>query len=120
MPYFYYLCPYKCMYVWGYIYLLDVYMLIIYLFVFLFLDQRITLFLVCSFIIYVTSYDFPLDGLYNTWPVQMLENYCPRFIQSWIKEVFVVLCHYVVLEFLWNEYLSSCVTSSIVFRPPQK
>ena len=104
MPYFYYICPYKCIYVWVNIYLVDVFMLIIYWFVFLFLEQRITLFLVCYFIIYVTSYDFPLDGLSNTWPVQMLENHCLRLIHSWIKEVFVVPFHYVVLEFLCNEY----------------
>ena len=54
---------------------------------------------------YATGLDFPMDGSSNAWTVQMLTNYCLRYIQYRMKEIRVVPFHHLSPELLWNNYV---------------
>ena len=68
----------------------------------------------------VTSRDFPLDGFSMTWPVQVLKNHLLCLIQSWMKEIYVVPFHYVLLYFLWDYYFTVVRSNLYSIPAPQK
>ena len=73
----------------------------------------------CTLVL-VTVSEFPIDGSSNAWPLQRFTNHHLRCIQYRIKEIRVIPFHCVFSEFIWNNYFSLYVKSSLVFLHQQK
>ena len=71
LPQYQYICAYICVYIGAYISLLRVYMLIIYVYIFLFLEHRIISFFICFFIRLNTC------NLYSSSERSHLQGECP-------------------------------------------